>query len=64
MRNVYTILVGIPARKRPLGRCRRRWEDNTDVKEKGCKDEGWSHLAQEGVQWRVLLNMEMTLRVP
>jgi len=29
-KNAYTILVGKPQEKRPLGRFRRRWEDNTD----------------------------------
>jgi len=35
MRNVYSILVGKPEGKRPLGRPRRRWEDNirTDLRE-------------------------------
>jgi hypothetical protein len=28
MRNAYTILVGKPEGKRPLGRPRRRWKDN------------------------------------
>jgi hypothetical protein len=27
-RSVYRVLVGSPERKRPLGRPRRRWEDN------------------------------------
>jgi len=27
-RGVYTVLVGKPGGKRPLGRPRRRWEDN------------------------------------
>jgi hypothetical protein len=27
MRNAYKILIGNPARKRSLGRSRRRWED-------------------------------------
>jgi hypothetical protein len=27
-RNAYNILVGKPEGKRPLGRTRRRWEDN------------------------------------
>jgi hypothetical protein len=27
MKNTYKILVGKPARKRPLGRPRRRWEN-------------------------------------
>jgi hypothetical protein len=28
MRNMFKILVGKPEWKRPLGRCRREWEDN------------------------------------
>jgi hypothetical protein len=28
MRNAYKILVGNPEEKRPLGRPRRKWEDN------------------------------------
>jgi hypothetical protein len=27
-RGIYRVLVGKPERKRPLGRPRRRWEDN------------------------------------
>ena len=38
-RGVYTLLVGEPEGKRPLGRPRRRWEDNIkmDLKEVGCE---------------------------
>jgi hypothetical protein len=37
MRNAYKIMVGIPEGKRPLGRPRRKWEDNirTDLSEIG-----------------------------
>ena len=37
-RGVYRVLVGKPEGKRPLGRPRRRWEDNikTDLQEVGC----------------------------
>jgi hypothetical protein len=37
-RGVYKVLVGKPERKRPLGRPRRRWEDNIkmDIQEVGC----------------------------
>jgi hypothetical protein len=28
MRNAYKILIGKPENKRPLGRIRRRWEDD------------------------------------
>jgi hypothetical protein len=30
-RNAYRILAGKPGGKRPLGRPRRRWEDNTEM---------------------------------
>jgi len=38
-RGVYRVLVGIPEGKRPLGRPRRRWEDNIkmDLQEVGCE---------------------------
>jgi hypothetical protein len=38
MRGVYRVLVGKPEVKRPLGRPRRRWEDNlkVDLQELGC----------------------------
>jgi hypothetical protein len=38
MRNAYNISVGKPEGKRPLGRPRRRWEDNIrmDLREIGC----------------------------
>ena len=37
-RGVYRVLVGKPEGKRPLGRLRRRWEDNVkmDLQEVGC----------------------------
>ena len=48
-RDVHKILVGKPEGKRPLGRPRRRWEDNikTDLQEvgRGCGD--WMGLAQD-----------------
>jgi hypothetical protein len=39
MRNAYNILCGKPEGKRPRGRPRLRWEDNTimDLKEIGCE---------------------------
>jgi len=37
-RGVYRVLVGKPEGKTPLGRPRRRWEDNIkmDLQEMGC----------------------------
>jgi hypothetical protein len=62
----YIILVGNPRRKRPLGRCRRRWDDYTiiDLREIGRQGVDWIHLAEDRDHWRVLVNMVMNLRVP
>jgi hypothetical protein len=61
-RNAYRILVGKPEGKRPLGRPRRRWEDNIrmDLREIGWGGMDWIDLAQDRDQWRALVN----LRVP
>jgi hypothetical protein len=55
-RGVYRVLVGRPEGKRPLGRPRRRWEDNTkmDLRETGIDGANWILLAQDRVQWRLL----------
>jgi len=46
-RGVYRVSVGKPEEKRPLGRHRRRWEDNikVDLQEVGCGDMDWIELA-------------------
>ncbi|KAJ4431865.1 hypothetical protein ANN_20471 [Periplaneta americana] len=53
-RNAYRVLVGRPEGKRPLGRPRRRWEDNIkmDLREVGYDDREWINLAQDREQWR------------
>jgi len=53
-------------RRRPLGRPRRRWEDNImmDLLEAGCGDVNWIELAQDRGRWRALVNAVMNLRVP
>jgi len=64
-RVVHRVLVGKPEGKRPLGRPRRRWEDNikTDLREvRGVGD--WMELAQDRNRWRALLNKVMNLWVP
>jgi hypothetical protein len=50
-RGAYRVLVGRPEGKRPLGRPRRRWEDNIDMdlRETGIVGENWIRLAQERV---------------
>ena len=46
---VYRVLVGKPEGKRPLGRARRRWEDNIkiDLQEVGCGGMDWIDLGQD-----------------
>ena len=65
-RGVHRVLVGKPEGKRPLGRPRRRWENNIkkDIQEvgRGCGD--WMELAQDRDRWRALVNTVMNLRVP
>jgi hypothetical protein len=65
-RGVYRVLVGRPEGKRPLGRRRRRWEDNIrmDLRETEIDRENWIRLAQDRVQWRAFVNTVMNLRVP
>jgi hypothetical protein len=65
-RKAYRILVGKPEGKRPLGRPRRRWVDNTglDLREIGWDDMGRINLAQDRDQWRALVNTVMNLRFP
>jgi len=65
-RDVYRVLVGKPEGKRPLGRPRRRWEDNItmDLQEVGCGVMDWIELAQDRNKWRALVNAVMILRVP
>ena len=52
--------------KRPLGRPRRRWEDNIkmDLKEGGCRGMNWIGLAQDRDWWGALLDVVINLRVP
>jgi hypothetical protein len=65
-RNAYRILVGKPEGKRPLGRTRRRLEDNIRmyVREIGWGGMDLIELAQDRGQWRALVNTVMNLRVP
>ena len=65
-RGVYNILVGKPERKRPLGRPRRRWEDNIkmDLQEVEGSCGEWMELAQDRQRWRALVSTVMNFRVP
>jgi hypothetical protein len=66
VRGAYNIFVGRPEGRRPLGRPRRRWEDNIkmDPWEIGFGDVDWINLAQDRDSWQVLVNTMMNLRVP
>jgi hypothetical protein len=64
--NAYRILVGMPGRKIPLGRPRRRWGDNIkiDLREIGRGGGDWIDLTQDRDKWRAHVNTVMNLRVP
>jgi hypothetical protein len=65
-RCVYRFLVGKPKGKRPLGRPRRRWEDNIKIylREIGFDGANWIRVAQDRVQWRAFGNTVIKLWVP
>jgi hypothetical protein len=65
VRGVYRDLVGKPEGSRPLGRPRRRWEDNIrmDLRKVGCGCVAWMELAQDRDNWRALVSAVMNLRV-
>jgi hypothetical protein len=65
-REVHRVLVGKPERKRPMGRPRRRWEDNIkmDLQAVGGGRADWIELAQDRDGWRVLVSTVKNFRVP
>jgi hypothetical protein len=71
MRKAYKTLVGKPEGKGregkgPLGRPRRRWDDNTrmDICEMGREIMDFIHLDQDKGQWRAVVNAVMNITVP
>jgi hypothetical protein len=65
-RGVYRVLLGKPEGKRPLGRPKLKWEDNTklDLQEVGCGGMDWNELAQDRDRCQGLVNVVMNLGVP
>ena len=63
---MHKVLVGKPEGKRPLGRPRRRWEDNIkmDLQEAGRGRGDWVGLAQDRDRWRALVSTVMNFGVP
>ena len=65
-RSVFKILIGKSTGKRPLGRPRRRWEDNIrmDLEEIGINAGNWVDSAQDRDYFRALVNAALNLQVP
>jgi len=63
---VHRVLVGKPEGKRPLGRPRRRWEDNIKMylQEAGGGRGDWMELVQDRDRWRELVGKVRNFRVP
>jgi hypothetical protein len=63
--SAYRNSVGRPEGRRPLGRSRRRWEDNIKM---NLQEVGWGmdriELAQDRDRWRAVVNAVVNLRVP
>jgi hypothetical protein len=64
-RGVHRVLVGKPEGKRPLGRPRRRWDDNIKMELQEVGGGGdWMELAQDRDRWREVVNAVMNFQVP
>jgi hypothetical protein len=65
-RGMHRVLVGKPEGKRPLGRPRRRWEDNIkiDFQKVGGGRRDWMELAQDRDGWRALVSTVKNFRIP
>ena len=58
--------MGRSCKTRPIGKLRRRWEDNIrmDLKEIVINTRNWVDSAQDRGYWRALGNAALNLRVP
>ena len=65
-RNALKILTGTPTGKKPLGRTRRRWEENIrmNLREIGIITKNWVDSSQDRDYWKALVNAALNLRVP
>ena len=65
-RSAFKILTGTPTGYIPLGRTRRKWEDNLrmDLENIGINPRNWVHSVQDRDYWRALVNTTLKLRVP
>jgi hypothetical protein len=65
-RGVCWVLVGKSEGKRPLGKPRRRWDDNIrmELQEVRCGCVDWIGLDQDQDRWRALVSAVRNLRVP
>ena len=65
-RSALKIVTGKPTGKTPLGRPRRRWEDNIriDLEGIGIIAGNWVDSAQDRDYWRAFVNAALNLRVP
>ena len=65
-RSAFKTLTGTHTENIPLGKPRRRWEDNIrmSLKEIGINTMNWVDSAQDRNYWRALVNAALNLRVP
>ena len=65
-RSAFNILTGKPTEKIPLGRPKRRWEDNVRMvlKEIGINTRNWVDSAQDKDYWKTLVNAALNIQVP
>jgi hypothetical protein len=65
-RNIYMVWVGKPKGVRPLGKYRRRPEDNIkmDLRGIGWCGVDWINMAWDRDQWHVFVNTVINFRVP